>query len=158
MVVSAETGRSSGSTPGWVELQAGRYGSVPWRLMAREQHHTLCLALTSTFPDDPAPAADAASAGGCGFDDRPGGGYFTSGPGPAGVISSFGPVPARATAIRVARDQTIPTFAFPAGHGLPAGRYWLFIPPASWPDATSGPVTDPQPLDDRGNPVEFTRF
>jgi hypothetical protein len=67
-------------------------------------------------------------------------------------------LPARATRIRVARNQTIPTFVLPAGHGLPAGRYWVFIPPAFWPNAATGPATDPQPQDDQGNPVGFTRF
>ena len=158
LALAAERGHRS-SASDWVELQAGRYGTMPWRLLAREQGHTLCLALASPGTGNPSSAAAAASAGGCGFNaDHPSAGFYASGPGPGGVVSSFGPLPARATRIRVARNQTIPTFVLPSGHGLPAGRYWVFIPPTFWPNAATGPATNPQPQDDQGNPVGFTRF
>jgi hypothetical protein len=155
IALASVTGRAAKPASGWVELQAGRYGSAPWRLVAREQDHVLCLSLESASDGDPT----AGTTGGCGFNtDHPDSGYYVDGPGPSGVICRFGPLPARAVAVRVAPDQTIPTFVLPAGHGLPAARYWLFIPPPFWPNAALGPAPDPQPLDDQGNPVAFTRF
>jgi len=147
-----------------VILNTGTTDGVAWQFEATYTDGQLCLALV---PLGGQTMANPGWGGTCGFGPDPrypydeNADYWASGsplsPEMAGF--SYGPLPTSATHLRVASKLVIPTYPFPQGVGLPAGRYWLRFIPANHPDPADGTVFDqPQPLDDDGNPVAMTSF
>lgn len=159
----------------YVELTTGEFGAVGYHLLAWEQQDQLCMMVLPVHddPDRLPPSGDPAvpwtGGGGCGFDHRhPDDGYVFGTTGPDGSTVSFGPLPAAATQIRLAADQAVTAYPFPAGQGLPAGRYWISVVPSAGSTGSTGSTggnatgagtpQDPQPLDANGRPVPFQDF
>jgi hypothetical protein len=147
---------------GWVTLTAGSYHGVGWKLQASMSNGKLCMQLTGPAgQNDPANSAGGYP-GQCQFDRSCALCSYTGGGlGPANSYSAYGPLPVNATQIRVASHKVLPTSAFPGGHGLPSGRYWLDIYPTNWPASSPGDGTrlaTPQPLDALGHTVKFQNF
>ncbi|MEV7390907.1 hypothetical protein [Streptomyces sp. NPDC091215] len=139
-----------------VLLTSGVYQGEPWSVYAWQQDGQLCMEVDG--PGDPE-ASGVPSASACGFDQKdPSSGYYDSGPGPGDSDVNFGPLPARATRIRVATKETLPTRPFPAGKQLPVGRYWVQIVPKRWPLPADGRAISPKPLDASGRAVAYQDF
>lgn len=147
---------------GRVLLTHGIRSGIRWGLWAWEQteggRRTLCLALSGPRGYSATGAPGVPPTGGCAFNDRfADSGYYTSGPGPGSSISvSFGPLPTRAVAVRVG-GVILPTRPFPAGRGLPEGRYWIRFA-GSRVTGTAVPGSMPVPLDADHHPVPFQAF
>ncbi len=146
---------TSSSTP-HVLLTGGTYQGVSWSLYAWRQGRQLCMEVDG---HGSATASGQPGAGACGFDHKtPTSGYYDSGPGPGDSLVSFGPLPERATQVRVATKEVLPTRSFPAGRQLPVGRYWIQIIPKRWPLPAEGKEVWPKPLNASGRPVAFQDF
>jgi hypothetical protein len=147
---------------GYTVLTRAVTNGIHWQLDAEPDSSGLCMRVDSPKGPD----VDVSwGSGGCGFNaDPPDGSYYLTGPvpGSAGADTpwlTFGPLPSNATAIRIATHQVVKTYPFPRGHGLPDGRFWLFVRPPGWPTKSEGTLLDtPQPLDRAGRPVSFKRF
>ena len=154
--LAACAGQGSGpdSSQRWVVLQQGSYQGTKWSLLAQHQHGQFCMELAPSIQH-----ADAGWAGGCGFNEKHrGSGFYASGLGPGEGLSSFGPLPSRATQIRLAERYVLRTGLIPKTAGLPTGRFWVLIEPEVWPTARLGQPITPTPLDDAGHPVPFKEF
>ncbi|MGW5656172.1 hypothetical protein [Streptomyces humi] len=139
-----------------VLLADGVYQGKSWSVYAWQQGGQLCMEVDG--PGDPT-ASGVASAGACGFDQKnPSSGYYASGPGPGDSNVNYGPLPSRATQIRVATKEILPTRPFPAGKQLPAGRYWIQIIPKDWPLPADGRAISPEPLNASGRRVAYQDF
>ena len=144
-----------------VLLTSGTYRHVWWGVWAWEDGAGhLCLTMAGRGGPDATPKPRDADGGACGFARTPSYSHFyDSGPGPAGSYYNMGPVPRAATRIKVASRETLPTSPLPRGVGLPAGRYWVEILPASGlPSADGTSLRTLQPLDAAGQPVAFRAF
>jgi hypothetical protein len=160
-------GSSNASKPphtAYTVLTSGTFQGSAWQLFGWEQAGHLCMELlpAGSDPDHVTPPRSwpAGAGGGCEFDKRdPSTGYFTGSPGPGRSSVSFGPLPDRATQIRVAANEILQTTPLPQGEGLPEGRYWIQLMPAGWPTRADGPALGtPQPLNSAGQPVDFQDF
>ncbi|RMI42913.1 hypothetical protein EBO15_17960 [Actinomadura harenae] len=118
-----------------------------WTLEARtEQRHAsgfkarLCLNVMSRGEQ---------IAGGCEFDGRPGGGYYTIGAGPRGSFLILGPVPSSVVRVRMSypgrRDHFVATKPLPGLSGVRSGRYFIDkVDTDGEPTSTPVPGTTPQ--------------
>jgi hypothetical protein len=139
-----------------VLLTSGVYQGQAWSVYAWQQGGQLCMEVNG--PGDPA-ASGVPDAAACGFDEKnPSSGYYSSGPGPGDSDVNYGPLPSRATRIRVATKEILPTKPFPAGKQLPSGRYWIQITPKDWPLPANGKEISPKPLDATGHQVPYQDF
>jgi hypothetical protein len=140
-----------------VVVKSGIYHGVSWRLYAwTDDQQQFCMQVRRVTQGR---QRDMAAA--CVFDDQPAKGsyYYASGPGPQRSGVNFGPLPTNAVAVRIATHQTVPTYPFPPGGGLPEGRFWVDFEPATWPAPAEGkPLHTPQPLDRGGKRVAFQTF
>ncbi|WP_369222297.1 hypothetical protein AB5J52_12970 [Streptomyces sp. R39] len=137
-------------------LTSGVYQGESWSLYAWQQDGQLCMEVDG--PGDPT-ASGVPSAGACGFDQKdPSSGYYASGPGPGDSDVNYGPLPSRATQIRVATKEILPAKPFPAGRQLPAGRFWIQIVPEDWPVPADGRAITPEPLNASGRRVAYQDF
>ncbi|MEO3974957.1 hypothetical protein AAFN69_13970 [Streptomyces sp. CAU 1734] len=131
---------------------------VRWQLNASiGEDGLLCMSVDGPKgPDTDTPW----SSGGCGFDSSPSGGHYMAGPGPGAGDADimYGPLPEAATDVRVTSGKVVGSHSFPAGSGLPAGRYWYSFDPSEDTDPDTGRTADPQPLDAAGDEVAFTDF
>jgi hypothetical protein len=144
-----------------VMLTSGVYHGVWWGVWAWSDGGTLCMAMAGHGgPSNANPPERDADGGACGFARKPSyPHYYDSGPGPAGSYFSIGPLPLSAIRIRVAAGRILPTRLLPQRAGLPAGRYWVEIVPASGlPKADGTMLSTAQPLNSAGQPVPFQAF
>lgn len=150
------SGHSPSTQTPHVLLTSGVYQGNAWSVYAWQQGGQLCMEVDG--PGGPT-ASGGPDAGACGFDEKnPSSGYYASGPGPGDSDINYGPLPSRATQIRVATKEILPTEPFPAGKQLPAGRYWIQIIPKDWPLPANGKEMSPKPLDASGRQVAYQDF
>ena len=158
----AGQGQASAPSTDTVVLASGTYHGQAWYLMAYESGGHLCM------DSGPQPSLSAtATAGGdgtfsggqCRFYQGPGVTYSFEATGPDGSSLDFGPLPASATQIRVATHEITATRPFPAGRGLPSGRFWVQLVTSDWPLPSEGSALSQEvPLNASGKPVSYQDF
>ena len=121
-----------------------------WQLVASEQDRQLSLDLESPSGYSYSGQAGFAASRDYSY-------YWGAGLGPGNSTFYYGPVPGSAVMVRLTapghRPMLVRTAPFPAGRGLPAGRFFVSSPPGG--DWTSWTVT---PLDGAGHQVAFRDF
>ena len=125
-------------------------GGLRWRLVAWEQGHQLGMGLQSPSGHGYSGQVSFAASRDYSY-------YWGDGLGPGNSIYYYGPVPRSAVMVRLTapghRPLLVRTAPLPAGHGLPAGRFFIIQPPGSV--SLTWSVT---PLDAAGHRVAFRDF
>lgn len=155
---SHDKAAASATSAPTIVIANGEYDGNPWYLLAYTDKTSgqLCMYASST---PKLSQASGVSGGQCGFYSGPGVNYYFSAQGLGDAVIDFGPLPQDATQIRVATHEVLATTPLPSGKGLPAGRYWMHIAPANWPQPQDGSaLTEPQPLNAQGAAVPFSSF